>query len=114
MFSTACVQNYFFTTTFRARQCSNLVAYFPVVAHPPTMTFQKTWHIKSIKPIRGVKMVDPPITEAQWEEERTTYRGPVLNFLQGAMDRVKRKKLKCEDCENEVKGCALLTVCLLN
>ncbi|EUB64498.1 hypothetical protein EGR_00448 [Echinococcus granulosus] len=25
-----------------------------------------------------------------------------------------QKKLKCEDCENEVKGCALLTVCLLN
>ncbi|VUZ47724.1 unnamed protein product [Hymenolepis diminuta] len=69
-------------------------------------------------------MIDPPITQEEWDAaEHESDRGPVLNFLQSAMDRVKKivpprkkknKKVKCEDCENEIKGCALLTVCLVN
>ncbi|VDN98811.1 unnamed protein product [Rodentolepis nana] len=36
-------------------------------------------------------MIDPSITQEEWEAaEREADRGPVLNFLQNAMDRLKK------------------------
>nr|CDS29781.1 hypothetical protein HmN_000899700 [Hymenolepis microstoma] len=36
-------------------------------------------------------MIDPPITQEEWDAaERESDRGPVLNFLQNAMDRLKK------------------------